>query len=75
MNGLQFLNCVGWSGPRLLQNLSAKFLLAAPWGGPIPLVGFQTGLQLSAEKKFNFKTGLAINCQELVLFQNGVLKD
>ena len=75
MNELQFLNYVGWTRFRLLQNLLAKFLLATPWDGPILLVGFQTGLQLSAEKKFNFKTGLAINCQELVLFQNGVPKN
>ena len=75
MNKLQFLNYVGWTGSRLLQNLLAKFLLAAPWDGPILLVGFQTGLQLSAEKKFHFQTGLAFCVQELVLFQNGVLKN
>ena len=34
--------------------------------------GFQTGL---AEKKFHFQTGLDFFVQELVLFQNGVLKN
>ena len=75
MNELQFLNYVGWTGSRLLQNLLATILLAAPWDGPILLVGFQTALLSSAEKKFNFQTALSINCQELVLFQNGVLKN
>ena len=44
MNELQFLNYVGWIGCRLLQNLLAKFLLVAPWGGAILLVNFDTGL-------------------------------
>ena len=75
MNELQFLNYVGWTGSRLLQNLLATILLAAPWDGPILLVDFQAALPSSAEKKFNFQTALSINCQELVLFQNGVLKN
>ena len=63
------------SSAKSVGKIPIATVLAAPWDGPILLVGFQTGLQLSAEKKFNFKTGLVFNCQELVLFQNGVLKN